>query len=145
MSLSWSIQYPFFGMFSASFLSLSVYNLFVLGLSCSMWDLVPWAEIEPRPPPLGVWRLNHWTTRKIPQSPFFLFAFPRAGSKPSFRFPHHPSLLSHLLPPLSLLPALLLCLHLKWAPRWGPSRFDTIYFPWTIHPPTDLKMPKSVS
>ena len=42
-----------------------------LGLSCStgdphclVWDLVPWPGIEPRPPALGVWSLNHWTTGK---------------------------------------------------------------------------------
>ena len=27
--------------------------LAVLGLSCSLWDLVPWSGIEPRPPALG--------------------------------------------------------------------------------------------
>ena len=31
-----------------------------------MWDLVPWPGIEPRPPALGAWSLNHWTTRKVP-------------------------------------------------------------------------------
>ena len=34
--------------------------------SCSMWDLVPWAGIKPRPPALGVWSLSHWTTREAP-------------------------------------------------------------------------------
>ena len=33
---------------------------------CSMWDLVPWPEMEPGPPALGVWSLSHWTTRKVP-------------------------------------------------------------------------------
>ena len=32
--------------------------------SCSMWDLVPWPEIKPGPPALGVWSLNHWATRE---------------------------------------------------------------------------------
>ena len=32
--------------------------------SCSMWDLVPWPGIEPRPPALGAQSLNRWTTRK---------------------------------------------------------------------------------
>ena len=35
-------------------------------LSCSMWDLVPWLGIEPRPPALGVHSLSHWTTRDVP-------------------------------------------------------------------------------
>ena len=39
--------------------------LTVLGLSCSMWDLVPWPGIEPVPPPLGAWSLSHWTTREV--------------------------------------------------------------------------------
>ena len=34
--------------------------------SCSMmWDLVPWPEIEPRPPALGMRSLSHWTTREV--------------------------------------------------------------------------------
>ena len=35
--------------------------------SCGMWDLliVPWPGKEPRPPALGAWSLNHWTTRKV--------------------------------------------------------------------------------
>ena len=40
--------------------------LVVLGLSCSMWDLVPWPGIKPRPPALGTWSLTHWTTREVP-------------------------------------------------------------------------------
>ena len=35
-------------------------------LSWGMWDLVPWPGIEPRPPALGVWSLNHWTPREAP-------------------------------------------------------------------------------
>ena len=35
------------------------------GLSCSMWDLVPWPGIEPRPSALGAWSLSHWTTRAV--------------------------------------------------------------------------------
>ena len=43
-----------------------VFYLAALGHSCSMWDLVSWPGIEPRPPVLGVWNLSHWTTRKVP-------------------------------------------------------------------------------
>ena len=35
-------------------------------LSCSMWDLVPWSEMEHRPPALRVQSLSHWTTREVP-------------------------------------------------------------------------------
>ena len=33
--------------------------------SCSMWDLVSWPEIEPRPPALGALSLSHWTTGEV--------------------------------------------------------------------------------
>ena len=36
-----------------------------LGLSCGMWDLVPWPGIEPSPAALGAYSLNHWTTREV--------------------------------------------------------------------------------
>ena len=39
--------------------------LAALGLTCSMWDLVPWSGIEPQSPALGVHSLSHWTTRKL--------------------------------------------------------------------------------
>ena len=35
-------------------------------LSCSIQDLVPWPGIEPGPPALGAWSLNHWTAREVP-------------------------------------------------------------------------------
>jgi len=35
-------------------------------LSCSMWNLVPWPEMDPGSPALGAQSLNHWTTRKSP-------------------------------------------------------------------------------
>ena len=34
-------------------------------LSCSMWALVPWLGIEPRPPALGEWSLSPRTTKKV--------------------------------------------------------------------------------
>ena len=36
------------------------------GLTCHMWDLVPWPGTEPQAPARGVWSLNHWTTRQVP-------------------------------------------------------------------------------
>ena len=39
----------------------------MLGLSCGMRHLVPQPGIKPRPPALGAWSLNHWTTREFSQ------------------------------------------------------------------------------
>ena len=41
------------------------------GLSCGMWDLVPCPGIKPEFPALGVQSLSHWTTREVPQIPFY--------------------------------------------------------------------------
>ena len=35
--------------------------------SCSMWDLVPWPRIKPRPPAWGALSLSHWTIREVPK------------------------------------------------------------------------------
>ena len=61
------------------FLFLSIWLFQVLVAACGMilvaacrifswdtWDLVPWPSIEPKPPALGVWSLNGWTTREVP-------------------------------------------------------------------------------
>jgi len=40
--------------------------LAVLGLSCSMWDLVPWPGIKPKPPALGAQSPSYWTSREVP-------------------------------------------------------------------------------
>lgn len=96
-------QSPCLDQFSTHFLvcsqppfSLSVYNLVVLGLkgmgSSSLTRVLDPGHLH------WEWSLNHCITRKIPQSPsppFFLFAFPRAGSKPSFR------VFTPLVPPVS--------------------------------------------
>ena len=34
-------------------------------LSCSIWELVPWPGIKPRPLALGAWRLSYWTIREV--------------------------------------------------------------------------------
>ena len=34
-------------------------------LICSMWNLAPQQEMEPRPPTLGAQVLSHWTTREV--------------------------------------------------------------------------------
>ena len=46
--------------------------LAVPGVSCGMWDLVPWLGIEPGLPALGAWSPSHWTARQVPYiSPLF--------------------------------------------------------------------------
>ena len=39
-------------------------------LSCSMWDLIPRPEIEPRPLALGTQSLNCWPPREVPLPKF---------------------------------------------------------------------------
>ena len=46
--------------------------LFILALPHGMRDLVPWPGMKPGPPALGVWSLNHWTTREVPREALFL-------------------------------------------------------------------------
>ena len=64
--------------------------LTVAGLACSMWDLVPWPQIKPRPPALGVQSLNCWTTREVPTSMLSWLHnssyFPRSISQPRCDF-----------------------------------------------------------
>ena len=56
-----------------TFFSFNIYFLFIylaaLGLSCSMWDLVPQSGVEPVPTALGVWSLSHWAQ----ESPILFF------------------------------------------------------------------------
>ena len=52
-----------------SWVLISAHGLF----SCSMWDLVPWPEIEPGPPALGPQNLSHWTTRGASQRSYCVF------------------------------------------------------------------------
>ena len=43
-----------------------------LWLNCVAYGiLVPQPGIEPMPPALKVWSLNHWTAGKVPKSPYF--------------------------------------------------------------------------
>ena len=48
-----------------SFLKKIIYYLAVPGLSCGMWDLVPWPGIEPGLSALGAWKFSFWTTREV--------------------------------------------------------------------------------
>ena len=46
--------------------------LAVLGLSCSMWDLVPRLGVEPQALALGAQNLSCWTTREVLRSLYFV-------------------------------------------------------------------------
>ena len=51
-------------------------------VAARMWDLVPLPGIEPRPPTLGPWSLNHCATREVPRIlkyTFLLSLSSRAG------------------------------------------------------------------
>ena len=48
--------------------------------SCSVWDLVPWPGIKPRPPALGTQNPSHWTTWEIPQQKLDLLQTPGSDS-----------------------------------------------------------------
>ena len=50
------------------------YSMWTLG--CSMWDLVAWPGIEPRPLALGVQNLSHWTNKGNPSWTFLHLAVP---------------------------------------------------------------------
>ena len=63
----------------------------MLGLSCGIWDLVPWPGIEPEPPALGVWHLNHWTTREVLHCLLFEATFPKLGRKEALTSLHIPA------------------------------------------------------
>ena len=40
-----------------------------LHVACGI--LVPRPGIEPRPPAVEAWSLNHWTAREVPHTPYF--------------------------------------------------------------------------
>ena len=52
------------GSFSCSSRAPQLWHAGSLVAAC-VWDLVPWPGIEPGPPELGVWSLNHCTTREV--------------------------------------------------------------------------------
>ena len=47
------------------FVACRIFSCGMQTLGCHIWDLVPWAGIEPRPPALGARSLSHWTTREV--------------------------------------------------------------------------------
>ena len=73
--------------------------LAALGLSCGMWDQVPWPGIKPRAPALGAWSLSHWTTREVPGSvPSYTFFYVSAKMPPPPGSTPWPAQLSPSLP-----------------------------------------------
>ena len=80
--------------------------LAVPGLSCGMRDLVPWPGIEPGPPALGAWSLNHWTIKEVPD--FFIFkhiwwvyAYPPTHTH-TRRWSYTPHSVLYFFPPLNV-------------------------------------------
>ena len=56
----------------SKFSKIFIIYLAMLGLSCGMWDLVPWPGIEPESPALGAWSLSHRTTREVRIKQFWI-------------------------------------------------------------------------
>ena len=42
-----------------------IFSCGIKTFSCSMWDLVPWSRIGPRPTVLGAWSFKPWNTREV--------------------------------------------------------------------------------
>ena len=55
------------------FIFLVFIYLAVPGISCGMWNLVPWPGLEPGPPALGGWLKN--ARKRFPISPIYLFVY----------------------------------------------------------------------
>ena len=55
--------------------------LVALGLSCGMWDLVPWPGIKPGLPALGLRSLSHWITWEVLEGKYWI------GQKVCLDFP----------------------------------------------------------
>ena len=73
LSNVWRLS-PFVSDYSLKKMFLFIY-LPMIGLSCSMWDLVLWPGIKREPPALGAWSFSHWTTRELLVFPFFIVYF----------------------------------------------------------------------
>ena len=63
--------------FSPSLLKIFIY-LAAPGLSYSLWILITWPGIEPRPSALIAQSLSYWTTREAPWKSWFLWVLPLA-------------------------------------------------------------------
>ena len=54
---------------------LLLYTFFFLPHHKACRILVPQPGIEPTPPAVGAWSLNHWTAREVPSTRFFIICF----------------------------------------------------------------------
>ena len=45
-----------------------LYHFIFLAAPHSMWDLSSLTGIEPKPPAVGAWSLNHWNSREVPEA-----------------------------------------------------------------------------
>ena len=67
--------YAILSLWKMRWLVMHIFKIFiylvVLGLICSMLDLVPWPGIKPGHSALGSWSLSHWTTRKVSSYTYF--------------------------------------------------------------------------
>ena len=70
LKVTWMCISTLWGLFVSLFFLFVFISLAASGLSCSMWDLVPWPGIKPGASASGVQSLNHWTTREVPVLPF---------------------------------------------------------------------------
>ena len=93
-------------------LCLNIY-LTMPGMSCSIWDLVPWSGIKPWPCAFGVQSLSHWTTGKSPASVGFSLIL--KISNPCLP---HPIPLRCLARPVSSFMSSCCKVYLWWGRKW---------------------------
>ena len=63
----WTTREGLFLLFLFSLPIIIIFKIFIYLASCGMWDFVSRPGMEPMPPALEAWNLNHWTTREIPE------------------------------------------------------------------------------
>ena len=105
--------------------------------SCSLWNLVSWRGIEPKPLVLGAWSLSHWTTRDIQGIPVFKSCNSSLQTKknenliPSFPWWNFGLWLCHAT--LKRMPSFHLCLSLQSPPstpaHWQPCHWFLLDLP----------------
>ena len=74
ISTCFVISIPTLKIFKYFYLFIWLWQVFFVAhgiFNCNMWDLVLWSGIEPGPPALGAWRLNHMTNSEVPDPKIF--------------------------------------------------------------------------
>ena len=112
------------------FLFNTYFYLAMPGLSYSMWDLVPWPRIEPRPLALGAQSLSHWTTGKSLCMHFWNIYFSYLNVSPR----RHTSSfsLTQGKQVVNLSPQFTLYI-IWWLKVWGLERSRARLWPWLLH------------